>query len=172
MGVGVLGIVLLAIGGVGLVLTLLSLFGLDFGDFDFDVGDSGAGLLSILMPFTMGFGLLAGGLMQFSDTSTWVALLVGLAAGALLSVMTVALIGYLVGSEAEVPSLDFVGYAVRVVEPVTPGRFGVGEVDSVLGSQQITITSDEALEYNASAVVIEKQPDRDSYVVVRLSTAF
>ena len=49
-----LGIVLLAIGGVGLVLTLLSLFGLDFGDFDFDVGDSGAGLLSILMPFTMG----------------------------------------------------------------------------------------------------------------------
>lgn len=167
-----LGIVLLAIGSVGLVLTLLSLFGLDFGDFDFDVGDSGAGLLSILMPFTTGFGLLAGGLMQFSDTPTWVALLVGLGTGVLLSVMAVALLGYLVGAEAEVPSLDFVGSAVRVIEPVSPGRYGVGEVDSVLGTQQITITSDEDLEYNASAVVVEKQPDRDSFVVVRVSTAF
>lgn len=169
MGVSVLETILLIMGGVGLVLTLLSLFGLDFGDFDIDLGDSGVGLLSIVMPFTMGFGLLGGGLMAFTETPTWVALLVGLATGVVLSVVAVAILGYLVGAEEELPSLDFIGSSVRIVEPVTPGRFGLGEVETALGTQQVTITSDEALEHNAIAVVVEKMTDHDSYLVVRFS---
>lgn len=162
-----LGIILLVIGGVGLVLTLLSLFGLDFGDFDFDLGDGGVGLLSIVTPFVTGFGLLGGGLMVFTGTPTWLALVVGLATGIGLSVVAIVVLGYLVGSEEELPSLDYVGSMVRVVEPVTPGRFGLGEVATALGSQQLTITSDEQLEHNASAVIVEKIDGRDSYIVAR-----
>ncbi|ALG84940.1 hypothetical protein [Gordonia phthalatica] len=162
-----LGIILLIIGGVGLALTLLSLFGLDFGDFDFDLGDGGVGLLSLVTPFATGFGLLGGGLMQFTDTPTWLALLVGLATGVGLSLVAVVVLGYLVGSEEELPTLDYIGSMVRVVEPVSPGRFGLGEVATALGAQQLTITADETLEHNASAVVVEKMDGRDSYVVVR-----
>lgn len=169
MGVRVLSIVLLIIGGVGLVLTLLSIFGLDVGGVDFDLGDGGVGLLSIVTPFAMGFGLLGGGLMRFTDTPTWLSLVVGLVTGLGLSLVAVVILGYLVGAEEELPSIDYIGSMVRVVEPVTPGRFGLGEVDSALGAQQLTITSDEALEHNASAVVVEKMDGRESYVVVRFS---
>lgn len=168
-GVCVLGIVLLIIGGVGLVLTLLSLFGLDFGDIDVDLGDGGVGLLSLTTPFAMGFGLLGGGLLRFTDTPTWLSLVVGLATGVGLSLVAVVVLGYLVGSEEELPTLDYIGSMVRVVEPVAPGHFGVGEVGTALGAQQLTITADETLEHNASAVVVEKMDGRDSYVVVRYS---
>ncbi|MBM7368912.1 hypothetical protein [Gordonia hydrophobica] len=164
-----LSIVLLIVGGVGLVLTLLSLIGLDFGGVDFDLGDGGVGLLSIVTPFAMGFGLLGGGLMRFTDTPTWLSLVVGLATGIGLSLVTIIVLGYLVGAEEELPATDYLGSMVRVVEPVTPGRFGLGEVDSALGSQQLTITSDEALEHNASAVIVEKMDGRESYIVVRFT---
>lgn len=160
-----LGIVLLVIGGVGLVLVLLSLLGLDVGDIDIDLGDSGAGLLSLLTPFATGFGLLAGGLLTFTDTATWLALLVGLIAGLMLSLTAVVVLGYLVGSEEELPSIEYLGSGVRVVEPVSPGRFGVGEVQTPLGAQQISITCDEPLPHNARAVVIEKVADHDGYLV-------
>ena len=169
MGVCVLGIILLIIGGVGLVLTLLSLFGLDFGGVDVDLGDGGVGLLSIATPFAMGFGLLGGGLMTFTGTSTWLSLLIGLATGVGLSLVAVVVLGYLVGSEEELPTIDYLGSMVRVVEPVSPGHFGLGEVATALGAQQVTITSEEPLEHNASAIVVEKMDGRDSYVVVRYS---
>ena len=54
-----LGIVLLTIGIIGLVLTVLSLVGLEIDsavDLGFDLGDSGVGLLSLLTPFVTGFG--------------------------------------------------------------------------------------------------------------------
>lgn len=164
-----LGIVLLIIGGVGLVMMLLSLFGLDIGDVDFDLGDSGVGMLSILTPFVTGFGLLAGGLLTFTDTATWLSLLVGLAAGVVLSIVAVVILGYLVGSEEELPSIEFIGSTVRVVEPVSPGRFGVGEVQTQLGAQQITITCDEPLKHDQQAVVVEKLEHRDSFVVAPMS---
>ncbi|MGB6126009.1 MAG: hypothetical protein WBG47_11700 [Gordonia sp. (in: high G+C Gram-positive bacteria)] len=164
-----LGIVLLIIGGVGLAMLLVSLFGLDIGDIDFDLGDSGVGMLSLVTPFATGFGLLGGGLMTFTDTSTWVSLLVGLVAGVVMTIVAVVVLGYLVGSEEELPSLELVGATVRVVEPVAPGRFGVGEVQTQLGAQQVTITCDEILRHDEHAVIVEKIDGRDSFIVARLT---
>jgi hypothetical protein len=161
----VLGIVLLAIGLVGLVLTLLSLIGFEFAQFDVHVGDSGAGLLSVATPFLTGFGLLAGGLMTFSDTSTPVALAAGIGTGVALSVVAIVILGYLVGSEEELPSFDLIGSTVRIVEPVSDGRLGTAEVATPLGSRQITVRSDDPLPHNAQAVVLEKADGREIFTV-------
>ncbi|MGI6796963.1 MULTISPECIES: hypothetical protein [Gordonia] len=168
-GVCVLGIVLLIVGGVGLVLTLLSVLGVDAGGVDVHLGDSGAGLLSIVTPFATGFGLLAGGLLTFTETGTWPALLVGALAGVVLSVAAVVVLGYLVGAEAELPNVDLIGSAVRIVEPVTPGRFGIGEVRTPLGTRQVTVTSDAPLEHNDEAVIVDRIDGGDNYVVARIS---
>ncbi|WP_245569662.1 hypothetical protein [Gordonia shandongensis] len=167
----ILGTVLLIIGGVGLVLTLLSLFGAEIGDVDIDLGDSSVGLLSIVTPFATGFGLLGGGLIVFADTGILPALLVGLVTGIVLSLAAVAVLGFLVGSEEELPSIDVLGSRVRVVEPVSPGRYGVGEIQTPLGAQQVTITCEQSLAHDAEAVIVEKVDDRDGYIVAPLDLA-
>ncbi|EGD53518.1 hypothetical protein [Gordonia neofelifaecis] len=164
-----LGIVLLIVGGVGLVLTLLSVLGVDAGGVDIHLGDSGAGLLSIVTPFATGFGLIAGGLLTFTGTETWIALLTGALAGIILSIAAVVVLGYLVDAEEELPSFDLIGSSVRIVEPVTPGRYGLGEVRTSLGTRQITVTADEALDHNDEAVVVEKIGDNESFLVARVS---
>ncbi len=160
-----LGIVLLAIGLIGLTLTLLSLIGFEFAQFDVHVGDSGAGLVSVTMPFLTGFGLLAGGLLVTERASTPVALAAGLGTGVVLSLVAFLLLGYLVGAEEELPSFDLIGSTVRIVEPVSDGRLGTAEVKTPLGSRQITVRSDDPLPHNARAVVLEKADGRDVYVV-------
>ncbi|MCF8587765.1 hypothetical protein [Gordonia liuliyuniae] len=160
-----LGIVLLAIGLVGLFLTLLSLIGFEFGSFDIHLGDSGAGLVSVATPFLTGFGLLSGGLIVFDITSTPLALLSGAVVGILLGLVAFALLGYLVGSEEELPSYDLVGSTVRIVEPVVQGRFGTAEVRTPLGARQITVTSDESLAHNEHAVIVDKIDGRESFHV-------
>ncbi|WP_132994213.1 hypothetical protein [Gordonia zhaorongruii] len=160
-----LGIILLAIGLVGLLLTVLSLVGFEFGDFDVEFGDSGIGLMSVTTPFVTGFGLLAGGLMVFGDTGVFVALLAGLAAGIVLGLVAVAVLGYLVGSEEELPSYDLIGATVRIVEPVSDGRLGTAEVHTPIGSRHVTVTSDETLAHNDRAVIIQRIADHDGFHV-------
>ena len=160
-----LGIVLLVIGLIGLLMTILSLVGVDFGSFDVDFGDSGAGLLSVATPFLTGFGLVAGGMLVFTDSGTPISLGAGAAAGVVLGVAAFAVLGYLVGSEEELPSHDPTGSLVRVVEPVAPGRFGTGEISTPLGTRQITITADEPLAHNDRAVVVARIDGRDGFVV-------
>lgn len=169
-GVPVLGYILLVIGLVGLTLTLLSLVGFELGSFDVHLGDSSAGLLSVATPFLTGFGLLAGGLIVFDAASTPVALGSGAAAGIVLGLVAFALLGYLVGSEEELPSFDLIGSAVRIVEPVAPGRFGIGEVETPLGSRQVTVTSDdEAFAHNDHAVIIDRLDGRDGFHISSIS---
>ena len=168
-GAPVLGIVLLAIGLVGLTLTLLSLVGFEFGSFDIHLGDSGAGLVSVATPFLTGFGLLSGGLLVFDAASTPVALLSGAVAGIVLGLVAFAVLGYLVGSEEELPSYDVLGSTVRIVEPVAQGRFGTAEVATPLGTRQVTVTSDESFAYNDRAVIVEKIDSREGFYVSSLT---
>lgn len=172
-GAIVLGIVLLAMGLVGLALTVLSLIGFEFSSFDVDLGDSGAGLLSVATPFLTGFGLVSGGLIVFDLATAPVALVSGAAAGIVLGVVAFAVLGYLVGSEEELPSYDLIGSAVRIVEPVAKGRLGTAEVSTPIGSRQITVTSDESLAHNDHAVIVEKIDSRERFYVssVRIDEA-
>nr|WP_246372353.1 hypothetical protein [Gordonia humi] len=151
------------------MLTLLSLIGFEFASVDVHIGDSGAGLLSVTTPFFTGFGLLAGGLIVFGDVSTVVALGAGVAAGVVLAVAAFAVLGYLVGSEEELPSYDLVGSTVRIVEPVSGGRFGTAEVSTPLGARQVTVTSDEAFAHNDRAVIVSRLDHRDGYFVSPLT---
>ncbi len=163
-----LGIVLLIIGGVGLVLTLLALLGVDIGDVDVDLGDSGVGLTSLLTPFLTGFGLLAGGLIVFGGTSAGVALLVGALSGLVLAVSAGVVLRWLWRSGEELPDVDFLGNAGRVVEPIGAGRFGTAEVGTALGPRQITVTADRDFVHNDRVRIVAKIDDRDAYVVEQL----
>lgn len=166
-----LGIVLLVIGGVGLVLTLLSLVGAEIGSFDFDLGDSGVGCMSVVMPFATGFGLLAGGLMVFSDTSSGVSLLTGLLAGLVLSLAAGLIVRWLWRSGEELPEVDIIGSAARIVEPVATGRFGIAEVITPLGSRQVTVAADRDFAHNEKVRIVGKLDDRDAYFVEQLPYA-
>lgn len=168
-----MGIVLLIIGLVGLVLTLLSLVGFDIGGFDVDAGDSGAGLLSALMPAVTGFGLVAGGLLTFSGDSvgTSMALLAGAVTGLLVGGAALLVVRWLWRSGEEVPEIDIVGLPVRVVEPVAPGRLGTGEVHTPLGAQQITLAAESEFGHNAKVRVIAKLDDRNVFLVEQLPFA-
>ncbi|MEZ5211607.1 hypothetical protein MYK68_09995 [Gordonia sp. PP30] len=163
-----LGIILLTIGGVGLVLTLISLIGADLGHVGFDLGDSGIGCMSIAMPFATGFGLLAGGLLVFGDTSTGVSLLTGALAGLVLSVAAGVITRWLWRAGEELPEVDIIGNSARIVEPVTRGRFGTAEVATALGSQHVTVTADGDFPHNAKVRVVGKMDDRDAYFVEQL----
>ncbi|WP_228461577.1 hypothetical protein [Gordonia spumicola] len=147
------------------MLTLLSLIGFEFAQVDVHVGDSGAGLLSVVTPFLTGFGLLAGGLLTFGHTSTLIALAAGIATGVVLSGVALLILGYLVDSEEELPSFDLIGSTVRIVEPVSDGRLGTAEVSTPLGTRQITVRSTEQLPHNARAVVLEKADGREVFIV-------
>lgn len=110
-----MGVVLLIIGLVGLVLTVASLIGLDFGGLDLDLGDSGAGLLSALMPGLTGFGLIGGGLLTFTDdVSTGVALLAGVVTGLVMAGTALLLVRWLWRSGEELPDIVRAG-----AEPLT-----------------------------------------------------
>ncbi|NNG95742.1 hypothetical protein HLA97_00540 [Gordonia araii NBRC 100433] len=166
-----MGIVLLTIGLIGLVLTILSLVGLDIDaavDFDFDVGDSGVGLLSLLTPFVTGFGLISGGLMTFRDTSAAPALGAGALTGLVLAGVAGVLLAYLLKSGAELPSIDLVGARVRVVEPVGPTHLGTGEVQTETGARQISITADEDYVLGDFVRITSKLEDRNVYHVQQL----
>lgn len=166
-----MGIVLLVIGLIGLTMTILSLIGLDIDaafDFSFDIGDSGLGLLSLLTPFVTGFGLIAGGLMTFGDTSTPLALGSGALTGLVLAAVAGVLLSYLLRSGAELPSIDLVGARVRVVEAVGPTHLGTGEVQTETGARQISITADEDYAHGEFVRVTAKLDDRNVYHVQRL----
>lgn len=163
-----LGIILLIVGGVGLVLTLLALVGADVGDFDIDLGDSGVGLTSLLMPFVTGFGLLAGGLIVFDGTSTPLALFVGALTGLVMAAAAGLTIRWLWRSGEELPEVEILGSSARVVEPFQAGRFGVGEVVTPIGERQVTITGDHGFDHNARVRIVAKVADHDAYVVEQL----
>ncbi len=163
-----LGIVLFVIGVGGLVLTLLSLVGADLGSVDFDVGDSGVGFTSILMPFVTGFGLLAGGLMVFGDVGTGLSLLVGALVGLMLAVIAALTVRWLWRSGEELPEIQILGSAARIVEPVTPGRFGTAEVHTDLGDQQVSVTADRAFAHNERVRIVDRHDLLDAYVVEQL----
>lgn len=163
-----LGTILLIIGIVGLVFALLSLIGLDFGDLDVHLGDSGVGVLSALSPFLTGLGLVGGGLLVFTGVSTVPALLIGGGVGVMLAVLAVALMGYLVGSEEEVPTFDLVGKQVRVTEPVGPSNLGSGEVQTRLGGQIVSLMAEESYAHNEKVWITAKDPDRNVYRVERM----
>ncbi|MFC0315465.1 hypothetical protein ACFQNE_10355 [Gordonia phosphorivorans] len=163
-----LGIILLIIGGVGLLLTLLSLVGAEIGSFDVDLGDSGVGCTSILMPFVTGFGLLAGGLIVFADVNVAGALVSGALAGLALALAAGVTARWLWRSGEELPDVDVIGSSARIVEPVTAGRFGTGEVSTPLGDQQITVTADRDFAHNERVRVVAKLDDRDAYLVEQL----
>lgn len=163
-----LGIVLLVVGGVGLLLTLLALVGADIGDFDFDLGDSGVGLTSLLTPFLTGFGLLAGGLIVFGGVSTGAALLTGALVGLVLAAAAGLVLRWLWRSSQELPDVEVLGNAGRIVEPVGAGRFGTAEVATELGHRQVTVTADRDFAHNARIRIVAKIDDRDAYVVEQL----
>lgn len=164
-----LGIILLIVGLAGLVLTLMSLFGLDFGDFDVHPGDSGVGLLSVLMPFLTGFGLIGGGLIVFGDGVTSAsALIIGGGVGLGLALAAAIILKWLLGAGQEVPRHELIGLPVRVVDPVSPGRLGTGEVATPLGSQRITLSADQDFARNDRVRIITKVDGRNVYVVERL----
>lgn len=143
-----LATVLLVLGLVALLLMILSIIGLDFGEFDVDFGDSGVGLISVLSPFIAGLGIIGGGLMTFGSLGILWSLLIGLGVGVVFAAVSFAILGYLVGSEEEVPTVDMIGRQVRVVEPLSPGRIGSGEVKTPLGTQIISIVADAAHGHN------------------------
>jgi hypothetical protein len=163
-----LGIILLVIGGVGLLLTLISLIGGDIASFDVDLGDSGVGLLSLVTPFLMGFGLLSGGLITFGDMSTGPALLVGALAGLVLALAAAAVLRWLWSAGEELPEIDVLGNAARVVEPIGSGRFGTVEVATTLGERQLTATADRDFAHNDKVRIVAKLDERDAYVVEQL----
>ncbi|GAA3970337.1 hypothetical protein [Gordonia caeni] len=163
-----LGIILLIIGGVGLLLTLLSLVGADVGEFDVDLGDSGVGCMSLAMPFATGFGLLAGGLMVFGDVGSAPAMLVGALAGLILAAAAGVILRWLWQAGEELPEVQILGSSARVVEPIAAGHFGTGEVSTPLGDQQITITSDRDFAHNEKVRIVAKLDDRDAYLVEQL----
>ena len=163
-----LGIILLIIGGVGLVLMLLSLVGLDFGEFDFDLGDSGAGFVSLLMPFVTGFGLVAGSMIQFGGTGNGVALVAGAGAGLSRASPAAAVIRWLWRSAEELPTVEVIGSSARIVEPVMAGHYGTGEISTPLGSRQVTVTADRDFHHNEKVRVVAKIDDLDAYFVEQL----
>lgn len=163
-----LGIILFVIGVVGLVLTLLSLVGADLGSVDFDLGDSGVGFASLLMPFLTGFGLLAGGLMVFGDVPTAGALLIGAVVGLILAAVAALIIRWLWRSSEELPEVQILGSSARVVEAMAPGRYGTAEVSTSLGDRQVTITGDASFAHNDRVRIVAKHADLDAYVVEQL----
>ncbi|GED97933.1 hypothetical protein [Gordonia crocea] len=166
-----LGAILLTIGLIGLALTVLSLVGLDLDaaiDIDFDLGDSGVGLLSLLTPFVTGFGLIAGGLMTLADTPTLPALAAGALTGLVLAAVAGVLVSYLVKSGTELPSVDLVGERVRIVEPVGPTHLGIGEVKTETGARQVSLTADEDYALGDIVRITSKLDDRNVYHVQRL----
>ncbi len=164
-----LGIILLTIGLVGLLLTILALVGIDIdAAVDFDFGDSGVGLLSLLTPFVTGFGLIAGGLMVFRDVSTVPALGAGALTGLVLAAVAGVLLRYLLKSGAELPSVDLVGARLRVVEAVGPSHLGTGEVQTETGSRQVSIAADEDYVLGDYVRITSKLDDRNIYHVQQL----
>lgn len=166
-----LGIILLTVGLIGLTLMILSLIGVDLDaaiDFDFDIGDSGIGLLSLLTPFVTGFGLIAGGLMTLAEVPTLPALGAGTLTGLVLAGVAGVLLSYLLRSGAELPTVDLIGERVRVVEPVGPTHLGTGEVTTEIGSRQISITADEDYALNDFVRITSKLEDRNIYHVQQL----
>lgn len=163
-----LGTILLIIGGVGLVLMLLSLIGVDFGGVDFDLGDSGAGFLSLLMPFLTGFGLVAGSMISFSGTGGAVAMLIGALAGLAMALAAGMVIRWLWKSGEEVPAVDVIGSSARIVERVVAGHYGTAEVSTPLGARQVTITADRDFPHNAKVRIVGRIDDLDAYFVEQL----
>ncbi|GAC57249.1 hypothetical protein GOHSU_18_00040 [Gordonia hirsuta DSM 44140 = NBRC 16056] len=163
-----LGIILLIIGCVGLALTLLSLVGADLGSFDVDLGDSGVGFTSILMPFVTGFGLLTGGLIVFGDVGTPLALLIGALAGLVLAMVAGLTVRWLWRSGQELPEVEILGSSARVVEPVSPGRYGTATVDTPLGERQVTVTGNRTFAHNDRVRIVARHDVLDAYVVEQL----
>ncbi|MFT3662475.1 MAG: hypothetical protein QM809_14140 [Gordonia sp. (in: high G+C Gram-positive bacteria)] len=166
-----LGIILLVIGGVGLVLMLLSLIGVDFGGIDFDLGDSGAGFLSLLMPFVTGFGLVAGSMIEFGGSGRGVSLLVGAGAGLVMAITAAAVIRWLWHSGEELPSVDVLGSSARIVEAVLAGHYGTAEVSTPLGSRRVTVTADRDFPYDQKVRLVARLDEIDAYFVEQLPYA-
>ena len=162
------GIVLLVVGLVALLLMVLSIIGLDFGDFDFDLGESGVGLISVLMPFVAGLGVVGGGMLTFTDLNPYLSTLVGLIVGVVFAGVSFAVLGYLVGSEEEVPTVDLIGRQVRVIEPITPDRIGSGEVKTPLGSQVVSLVSEVEHGHNTYLRITGRLDDRNVYTAEQL----
>ncbi|MXP22020.1 hypothetical protein GIY30_11755 [Gordonia sp. HNM0687] len=163
-----MGLVLLVIGLVGLTFSVLSIIGFDIGEVDIDLGDSGVGLLSVLSPFVTGFGVIGGVLLTFTSANPLVVLGAGLATGLVFAVASFAVLGYLVGAEEELPSVDMLGREVRIVEPVTPGRIGSGEVQTPLGARRVSVTARESFGHNDVVNIVARVDERDLYLVERI----
>ena len=162
------GTLLLIIGIVSLVLMIVSAIGFDLGSIDFSIGDSGAGLLSLLSPFIAGFGVIGGGLIQFTGLSALWSLLIGVAVGILLAAFSFATMGYLVGAEEELPAVDLISYQVRVIDPVGPGNLGSGEVKTPIGARVLSLTAETRFAHNDLVRIVAKVEDKSLYLVEKL----
>lgn len=133
---------LLIISAIGLVMALLSLMGLDLDSIDIHVGDSGVGLLSLLLPgITLGTGIA--GLMLALDVA---GPLVSLAAGAgalVLGCLTLyPLLRVLLRSGQPAQATDLTGHQVTIVDAPDWHRVGTAEAITANGSQTITVLLD------------------------------
>ncbi|GAB93994.1 hypothetical protein [Gordonia rhizosphera] len=163
-----MGLVLLVIGLVGLAFSVLSIVGFEIGDVDVDLGDSGVGLLAVLSPFVTGFGVISGMLLTFTSANALAALGAGLATGLAFALVSFVVLGYLVGAEQELPSVDLLGRQVRIVDPVGPGRIGSGEVQTPLGARRVSVTADESYHHNDVVSIVARVDERELYRVERI----
>lgn len=133
---------LLVISAIGLVMALLSLMGMDLGAADFELGDSGIGLLTLLTPgITLGTGV-AGLMLALDVAGPLISLAVG--AGALvLGVLTLyPLLRLLIRGGQPAQGTDLTGHRVTIVESPDRHRVGVAEAITTNGSQTVTVLLD------------------------------
>jgi len=138
-----LAIALLVISGTGLLLSALSLVGLDFGPLDVDLGDSGIGLLSLLLPgVTIGTGV-AGLMLVDAQASVLPALVAGTGAMAVTAIALYPLLLALHRAGTESLPTQLVGHRVQMVDPLTsPDGLANAEAITANGSQLITVRLD------------------------------
>lgn len=135
-----LAIALLVISGTGLLLSALSLVGLDFGPLDVDLGDSGIGLLSLLLPgVTIGTGVA--GLMLVDAQASVLPAGTGAMAVTAIALYPLLLALHRAGTES-LPT-QLVGHRVQMVDPLTsPDGLANAEAITANGSQLITVRLD------------------------------
>lgn len=137
-----LTITLLTISAIGLVMALLSIMGLDLGAADFELGDSGIGLLTLLTPgITLGTGV-AGMMLTLDVAGPLISLSVG--AGALvLGVLTLyPLLRVLLRGGQPAQTTDLAGHPVTIVDAPDWHRVGTAEAITANGSQVLTVLLD------------------------------
>lgn len=146
-----LTITLLLISGIGLLMSLLSLTGLDLDAIDIHLGDSGVGLLSLLAPgVTVGTGV-AGLTLAFGVAGPITALLLGSASLLATAALMYPILKALLAAGQETTPTELAGHQVNIIEPVERGSVGFAEAITTNGSLSVTVMLDP--EYTGPALL-------------------